>query len=323
MSDADIGAQPGDPAPFAHGSVFVTLNLHWGLAPSEAFARLRRQARLAAAGGFDGVCLSEHHGDFPGYLPVPLQSVGILLGDMPRGWAAPNPTIVAFRSLAAIVEDAAWLHAAFPGRLGLAFAAGAVPAEFAGFGIPRDERARRFREITVDVAETLGGRGPNEMLRADPAVREAVGRIPLALSVGGERHIRLAAQIGAALTPATIVDPERIRAAFRIYQDAGGSGARIVQRWLHVGGRPDDAIDAYHSGHGEHTGNAFDVGPFADPDPTRVAEHVVDWVRTVDATAVAVRFHLGPLGPDAVDEQITRFGTEVLPQIRAGIAPAP
>ena len=48
---------------------------------------LRRQARRASEIGYDGVMVSEHHADFPGYLPNPVQLAGLLLdGCPPAGW---------------------------------------------------------------------------------------------------------------------------------------------------------------------------------------------------------------------------------------------
>jgi hypothetical protein len=70
--------------------------------------------------------------------------------------------------------------------------------------------------MVSEIAETLQGAGSNEMLRADPAVQAAAGQIPIAMRVNGERHLRLAAQIDAAVTPNELIDPGALAASFRL-----------------------------------------------------------------------------------------------------------
>ena len=80
---------------------------------------MRAQAVLGREAGFDGVMTSEHHGGFGGYLPNPLQLTGFLLDAMPGGWAAACPLLLPLRPAALVIEEAAWLAARFPGRVGL------------------------------------------------------------------------------------------------------------------------------------------------------------------------------------------------------------
>jgi hypothetical protein len=56
-----------------------------------------------------------------------------------------------------------------------------------------------------------------------------------------------------------------------------------------------------------------------DRDPARMAERIVAWVRASDASALAIRFQIGPLPATTVREQIERFGAQVLPALRRGL----
>ena len=78
-----------------------------GLFDLEQVEVLRRQAWRASEIGYDGVMVSEHHADFPGYLPNPVQLAGLLLDAMPTGWVAPCPMLLPLKPYALIAEDLA------------------------------------------------------------------------------------------------------------------------------------------------------------------------------------------------------------------------
>ena len=101
--------------PLAPGSVSLRLYPH-DLPATDQVEVLRRQARRASEIGYDGVMVSEHHADFPGYLPNPVQLAGLLLDVMPTGWVAPCPMLLPLKPYALIAEDLAWL--ARPTRAG-------------------------------------------------------------------------------------------------------------------------------------------------------------------------------------------------------------
>jgi hypothetical protein len=56
-----------------------------------------------------------------------------------------------------------------------------------------------------------------------------------------------------------------------------------------------------------------------DRDPARMADRILAWVRASDASALAIRFQIGPLPAEDVRGQIERFGSEVLPILRNGM----
>src|SRR5438105_11587701 len=101
---------------------------------------------------------SEHHGDFAGYLPNPLQLAGFLLDAMPTGWAAPCPLLLPLRPAPLVAEEIAWLAARFPGRVGVGVAAGALPVDFEIMETTMDDLAPRFAAALVAVTDALQGR---------------------------------------------------------------------------------------------------------------------------------------------------------------------
>src|SRR5262249_38277645 len=108
----------------------MRLYSHSDLRADEVVEELRTQAALAAASGFAGVMVSEHHGGFAGYVPNPLQLSGWLLDAMARGWAAACPLLLPLRPTALVAEEVAWLAARFPERVAVGFASGALPDDF-------------------------------------------------------------------------------------------------------------------------------------------------------------------------------------------------
>src|ERR1700722_19253107 len=116
-------------APLAPGSVALGLHLAKG-DPARAVESLRRQAIAAERAGFDGVALSEHHGGFPTYAPVPALLIGVLLAATETVWGAPCPTVLPLRNSSLVVEELAWLNAAYPGRVGAAFVPGYQARDF-------------------------------------------------------------------------------------------------------------------------------------------------------------------------------------------------
>src|ERR1700682_3977545 len=104
------------PHPFATGTISLR-GTPSGLPPGEVVADLQAQARLAELGGFDGCMTSEHHGGFPNYLPNPLLAATWLLEATEHIWAAPCPLVLPLRAVSQVVEDVAWTHHRFPGRV--------------------------------------------------------------------------------------------------------------------------------------------------------------------------------------------------------------
>ena len=211
--------------PLASGSVSLRLYPHDGLDAAAIVDEMRAQAALATACGFDGVMTSEHHNGFPGYLPNPLAAAGWCLDAMTRGWAAPCPLLLPLRETALVAEDAAWLAARFPGRVGIGVAAGALASDFEIAGASMDGLTARFAGQLGVLAGMLSGRdlGP---LHDDPAVRACVDQpIPLVSAAMGFTAVRRASALGIGLLFDSLSTPERIRELIDAYRAAGGAGA--------------------------------------------------------------------------------------------------
>jgi alkanesulfonate monooxygenase SsuD/methylene tetrahydromethanopterin reductase-like flavin-dependent oxidoreductase (luciferase family) len=311
--------------PFAPGSIFTVLNLQHELGPVEAVRKVRSQARRAIELGFNGVALSEHHAGFAGYHPQPLQMAGLLLAELPNGWAAPLPLVLPMRSLAGLVEEVAWLEAAYPGRVAIGCAAGYAKGDFDAYGLAFEDRFSRFREMFEQLAHALRGNPPPGMLGQDPAVRQLRGNVPLVMCSKGAQAVRLAARVGAGVAPVQLSEAG-YRDLFAEYAAAGGSGPRIIQRWVFLGEPPQAEIDAlnrvYQQAPGDHRWQDENsaIVPFSELDPERMADRLWGWFEASHGTVLCVRFHIGAVRAEVIDDQLERFGATVMPLLRKRLA---
>ena len=151
---------------------------------------------LAVAHGFHGVMTSEHHGGFGGYIPNPLQAAGWMLEAMATGWAAPCPMLLPVRPVALVAEEAAWLAARFPGRVGIGVAAGALAQDFEILDTSMDDLTQRFADGLVALTRHLRG----EVVTEDQALRRCVDHpVPVVSAAMGFTAVRRAAACGAGL----------------------------------------------------------------------------------------------------------------------------
>jgi alkanesulfonate monooxygenase SsuD/methylene tetrahydromethanopterin reductase-like flavin-dependent oxidoreductase (luciferase family) len=292
--------------------------------PAEIVDELRRQAALASAHGWDGVMTSEHHGGFAGYLPNPLQLAGWLLDAMPTGWAAACPLLLVLRPPALVAEEAAWLAAAFPGRVGLGVAAGALEQDFTIMGTTKDDLGLRFATALEALARMLVGDAPGA-LAGDPAVAAcATDPIPLVSAAMSPAAVRRAARVGAGILFDSLAPAARCRALADAYREAGGTGPVVLIRRTWVGAPPRTALDAQVDVYRTYAAPAAQEGWDEDQlvtaeDPVEVAERLADVAARVGADAVNLRLTVPDVPAEAVREQIERIGDEVLPHLRAAL----
>ncbi len=313
--------------PFAPGTISLGLYLH-DLPPEEALEELLAQARLADALGYDGVTLSEHHLGFPGYLPNPLQVAGWMLQEMSRAWSGAFPLLLPLRTPAIVAEEIAWLAARFPGRVGMSFAPGYAPADWELAGLAPADVPRRFREALRFVVEALrvGASGP---LGQDPAVaRLARDPIPLLSAAGGPVAVRRAARLGLGIHPTGPLEDLMAE-----YRQAGGLGPVVRSSKAWIGEPPVDLIAAQRAGYSAAAdGGAYgaflratDAKPLAGViagSPAEVTDRLGSVLEQSGADALAIKLHVTGITPEQAREQIERFATEVLPQLR-GVLPTP
>jgi alkanesulfonate monooxygenase SsuD/methylene tetrahydromethanopterin reductase-like flavin-dependent oxidoreductase (luciferase family) len=309
-------------SPLARGTVSMRLYPHGDLPPVELVAELRRQAALAAEHGFDGIMTSEHHGNFAGYLPNPLQVAGWCLEAMADGWAAPCPLLLPLRPAALVAEEAAWLAARFPGRVGVGVAAGALPADFEVMGLTMEHLAERFRAGLSELAAALRGEAVG-VLGADPAVAACADRpVPLVSAAMGFTAVRRAAALGVGILFDSLSTPERCRELTDAYRQAGGAGPCVLIRRAWLGEPPEDRfaeqLDRYRTYTPASAQAQWGEGSqlVDGPDADAVVEELAAVARHVGADALNLRVHVPGVAPTTARNQIAALGDAVVPGLR-------
>jgi alkanesulfonate monooxygenase SsuD/methylene tetrahydromethanopterin reductase-like flavin-dependent oxidoreductase (luciferase family) len=305
---------------FGPGSISLRLYPHPGSA-DEVLRVLMGQARLASEVGFDGVLISERHA-VPSNIPNPLQIVGWLLEAMPAGWAAPCPLLLPLRSPAIVAEEAAWLGARFPGRLGLGVAVGGHRNQFEMLGQSFDRRVDGFEPGLRLLVETLGGVGGP--LAADAAVALCRGRpIPVVSAALSEGAVARAVRAGAGVVGDSLSTVDRMVSLLDRYDRAGGPGPRVLIRrvWIgdHPGGQAAEQLAEYRaaapSGRRSNWGDEDQsiVGATAGD----VADQLGAVLARVGPVALNLRVHATGISAADVEDQIRRLGADVLPRLRS------
>ena len=301
--------------PFGPGSVSIRLYPHNEL-PADAIVReICAQARLAFENGFDGVMTSEHHGGFAGYMAQPLQMATFVLEESMTGWAAAAPLLLPLRPTALVAEEVAWLHARHPGRVGFGVAAGALPLDFEVAGVPQAGAVDHFKEELPRLAAMLRGEELGQ-LEGDPALlacRSApVPVVSAAVSVAAAVR---AASCGVGLLMEGMSAPERLARLTRAFDDAGGTGPKVLIRRAWLGQVRSGLVAGQRAVYESY---APDAGAFgadqtvASDDPGELAERLVRAMVEVGADALNLRVQLPGMESEQVREQIERLGSTVL-----------
>jgi alkanesulfonate monooxygenase SsuD/methylene tetrahydromethanopterin reductase-like flavin-dependent oxidoreductase (luciferase family) len=307
-------------APLAPGSISLRLYPH-DVAAVEQVSLIRAQAGRAVEVGYDGVMVSEHHADFPGYLPNPIQLAGFLLDAMPLGWAAPCPLLLPMKPYALIAEDLAWLEAAHPGRVGAGFAAGALPVDFALAEVPFDEIVSRFKDALPKIVAALRG-GDGTPLAADRAIaRTETHPVPMVVAAQSRAAVRRAARLGLGVLYDSLQTAEVTARLSADYVEAGGLGPRIAIRRVWVGDPPDAEMAAqmahYRSYAPESAVKNWDGDQLiAAPTGAEAAERLGDFLDSAGCDTVNVRVHVKGLSPARVADQLDRQRDQFLPRLR-------
>jgi alkanesulfonate monooxygenase SsuD/methylene tetrahydromethanopterin reductase-like flavin-dependent oxidoreductase (luciferase family) len=316
---------PVPTAPFAPASISFRCYPHTELGATAILDELGAQATLAISHGFDGVMTSEHHGGFAGYLPNPLQVAGMLLESMPAGWAAACPLLLPLRPAALVAEEAAWLAARFPGRVGLGVAAGSLPTDFELMGLSMEGLTARFADGLELVARLLRGGDRDDVLAHDPAIARCREHpLPVLSAAASVRAVERAARLGVGLLLHSLATPERCRQLADAYREAGGHAPVVVIRRAWLGAAPRAQLDAQLDVYRSYTPKKAQAHWGADElasraDPDEVADDIVAAVRASGADAVNLRVHVPGVTPETAREQIVRIGDEVIPRVRAAL----
>jgi alkanesulfonate monooxygenase SsuD/methylene tetrahydromethanopterin reductase-like flavin-dependent oxidoreductase (luciferase family) len=292
---------------------------HNELDASGVLQELCRQASLGLGGGFDGVMTSEHHGGFAGYLPNPLQVTSFILEENDVGWAAPCPLLLPLRATAQVAEEIAWLDARHPGRVGLGVAVGALPLDFDAMEVPFAEAVPRFKAALPRVVDLLRGRDLGE-LEGDRALQRcATSPVPVLSAAMSTAAARRAARCGAGILTEGLSAPERLATLCQAYDEAGGTGTKVVVRRVWLGELKSAEVAQQRAVYQSYAPATTPFGAdqtLHTTDPSELAERCADLVRQVGADALNLRIHLPGIAPSEIREQISALVQEVLPQIR-------
>ena len=309
--------------PFAPGSISMRLYPHNELEAEGVVEQLVAQATAALTHGFDGVMTSEHHGGSPGYLPNPLQVTGFQLEATESGWAAPCPLLLPLRPTALVAEEVAWLDARHPGRVGLGVASGALPLDFEAMDVPLEERSQRFAAELPRIVDMLRGKDLRG-LDGDPALRRlAEHPIPVLSAAVSSAACRRAALCDAGILLEGMSSPEKLATFCRVFDEAGGTGAKVLIRRVWIGPPNRELIERQRAFYASFSDNPRPMGAdqtLSTLDPAELAESLHHLMVQTGADAMNLRVHLPGIPAAAATEQIVRLGEEVVPRLRALLA---
>jgi alkanesulfonate monooxygenase SsuD/methylene tetrahydromethanopterin reductase-like flavin-dependent oxidoreductase (luciferase family) len=314
------------PAPFSPGSVSIRLYPHNELPADGIVRELCAQAGLALEGGFDGVMTSEHHGGFAGYMAQPLQMASFILEEHATGWAAAAPLLLPLRSTALVAEEVAWLRARHPGRVGLGVAAGALPLDFETAGVSQSDGVDRFKVELPQLVAMLRGEDLGD-LEGDPALlacrADPVPVLSAAVSVAAAVR---AARCGAGVLMEGMSPPERLVRLTRAFDEAGGTGSKVLIRRVWLGRVQSGLVDsqrAVYESYAERAGSFGEDQTIASDDPEEVAERLGAFMEEVGGDALNLRVQLPGMSPEEVREQIARIGSGVVGRLKKELARVP
>jgi alkanesulfonate monooxygenase SsuD/methylene tetrahydromethanopterin reductase-like flavin-dependent oxidoreductase (luciferase family) len=155
--------------------------------------------------GCPRVVISEHHGTDDGYLPSPFVFGAAVAARTERARIMLSAVVLTLRDPVATAEDAAVLDILSGGRLELTVVPGYVREEFELFGVPFDDRGRRFEAKLAEFVALLAGGTVERTGHQRRVTPPAVQRPRPFVIVGGAAPKR-AARHGDAFLPA-VVDP--------------------------------------------------------------------------------------------------------------------
>ncbi len=117
--------------------------------------------------------------------------------------------------------------------------------------------------------------------------------------------------------------PERLARVTRAFDNAGGTGSKVLIRRVWLGRVQSELVDSQRAIYESYAAPATSFGDdqtIACDDPNEVAERLAATVRAVGADAVNLRVQLPGMAPEQVREQIERIGSTVAPRPREDLA---
>ena len=226
------------------------------------------------------------------------------------------------RPYALVAEDLAWLDAAYPGRVGAGFAAGALPVDFELAEVPFGEIVERFKQSLPKVVDALRGHDTSP-LGADRAIaRTAENPLPMVVAAQSPAAVRRAAALNLGVLYDSLQTAAVTARLGEIYREAdGGTGPRIAIRRVWIGDPPAERMaeqmEHYRSYAPERAMKNWEGDQLiAAADGAEAADKLADFLAAADCDTVNVRIHVSGLEPAMVDEQLRCHAEEFLPRLR-------
>ena len=263
---------------------------------------------------------SEHHGGFAGYMAQPLQMAGFVLAEHEVGWAAAAPLLLPLRSTALVAEEVAWLQARHPGRVGLGVAAGALPLDFEVAGVNQAGAVGAFKAELPRLVNLLRGEDLGQLAedRALQACRDHP--VPVLSAAVSAAAATRAATCGAGILFEGMSSPERLAGLTRAFDQAGGTGSKVLIRRVWLGRSQSNLIDAQRAVYESYASPARSFGDdqtIATDDADDMVARLAAVVREVGADALNLRIQLPGMTATQVREQIEHIGAAVVLPLRA------
>lgn len=175
----------------------------WSRSIGEVLGEVLEDVVLAEEIGFDSIVVTEHHFSPDDWCPSPLVVLGAIAARTRRVRLGTAILVLPFQHPVRLAEDVAVLDVLSNGRMVLGIGMGYRPEEFAGFGVPVEQRLGRFLEgLTIlqrcwsddDVSfDGVYFKLKNARVRPRPVQK---GGPPLWVGANSESAIRRAADLG-------------------------------------------------------------------------------------------------------------------------------
>lgn len=140
-------------------SIFSVMDHHpaAGRTVEAHYAQLFRMAAEAERLGYDTVFVAEHHFHEYGVVPNPAVMLAALAQRTTRIRLGPAIATLTYHNPLMVAESYAMVDVVSGGRLVLGTGSGYLKHEFAGFGIPSEEKRERYDETLMLVRRLLAG----------------------------------------------------------------------------------------------------------------------------------------------------------------------
>jgi alkanesulfonate monooxygenase SsuD/methylene tetrahydromethanopterin reductase-like flavin-dependent oxidoreductase (luciferase family) len=178
---------------------------HAGTTMTERYRAALDMVEWADRLGFVTAVLSEHHGSADGYLPSPLPMAAAFAARTEQIRINIAAIVASFHDPIRLAEDIAVVDCIAGGRLDVVITNGYVDAEFAMFGRPMSERAKRTIECVDTLRKAWTGQPFEHRGRTVTVTPRPHQEAGPAISMGGstEPAARRAARIGDGYLPSS------------------------------------------------------------------------------------------------------------------------